>query len=149
MRWLGLAIAVLAVSGCTGERALVTASVISGDRLPTPLTDQPGDPLTGQMIFSARDQGHCVLCHQVSGLDVPFQGNLGPDLTDVATRLDAAQLRLRLVDYQLVRPGTVMPSYFRTHALYQVQDQYRDVPVLEAQSIEDLVAYLSTLGDEA
>ena len=37
-----------------------------------------GDPAIGRAIFSDRESGHCVLCHQVDGLEVPFQGNLGP-----------------------------------------------------------------------
>ena len=70
-----------------------------------------GDPAIGRAIFSDRESGHCVLCHQVDGVEVPFQGNLGPALSDVGARLTEAQIRLRIVDNTKVNPGTVMPSY--------------------------------------
>lgn len=147
MRCLGIAVLLLALCGCNQDERLVPHTAIQGDRIPLPLTQQLGDPDRGKALFASREGGHCVLCHQVSGLDAPFQGNLGPDLTGVADRLDGAQIRLRLVDYSQVKPGTVMPSYFRTRDLYQVQEAYRDLPVLDAKAIEDLVSYLSTLGD--
>jgi sulfur-oxidizing protein SoxX len=41
-----------------------------------------------------------------------------------------------------------MPSYYRTDCLNQVGEPYRGEPALEAQQIEDLVAYLATLDGE-
>jgi sulfur-oxidizing protein SoxX len=143
---VGLSLALLALSACSSEQTLVPESQIVGDAIPGSLTDMPGNAETGLTIFTDRDSGHCILCHQVSGLDVPFQGNLGPDLTTVGIRLDPGQLRLRIVDYQRVRPGTVMPSYYRIHDLHQVDKDQHGKPVLSAQEVEDLVAYLSTLG---
>ncbi|MEL7284632.1 MAG: sulfur oxidation c-type cytochrome SoxX [Pseudomonadota bacterium] len=136
----------LLLAGCHDSTApLVDPADIQGDALPVPLTQSPGDALRGQSVFSNRETGHCVLCHIVDGLDVPFQGNVGPDLTYVANRLTPAQLRLRIVDYQLVRPGTLMPSYYRNHDLYQVGEAYENATILSAQHVEDLVAYLSEL----
>lgn len=143
---VGLSLALLALMACSSEQVLVPESRIVGDAIPDALTDMPGNAETGLAIFTDRERGHCVLCHQVSGLVVPFQGNLGPDLTTVGIRLDPGQLRLRIVDYQRVRPGTVMPSYYRIHDLHQVEEDQRGKPVLSAQEVEDLVAYLSTLG---
>ncbi len=120
-----------------------------GDTIPAPLTSQDGNTENGARIFLDRETGHCVLCHRVDGLDAEFQGNLGPDLSRVGDRLSAAQLRLRLVDYDAVKPNTPMPSYFRTQDLRQVAPAYKDKTVLSAQDIEDLIAYLSGLtGDE-
>ena len=147
-RWL--CVGVLALSACGGASDhLVKPHQITDDTIPEPLTDQPGDPARGELIFTDRDQGHCVLCHVVSGLDVPFQGNVGPDLTYVADRLTPEQVRLRIVDYQIVREGTVMPSYHRIHDLYQVEEVSIGSPLLAAQEVEDLVAYLDTLTSEA
>ncbi|MEO1660579.1 MAG: sulfur oxidation c-type cytochrome SoxX [Pseudomonadota bacterium] len=138
--------AICLLSACSApEVKLVPVGDIVGDRLPEALTGSPGNIERGRTIFSDRDQGHCVLCHIVSELDVSFQGNVGPALSTVGNRLDAAQLRLRIVDYQIVRPSTLMPSYYRTHDLYQVAEAYQGDPVLEAQQVEDLVAYLSQL----
>jgi len=118
---------------------------IVGDTIPAALTDTPGNLENGLRVFSSREGGHCVLCHQVSGLTVEFQGNLGPDLSFVADRLSTEQLRLRLVDYEKVRPGTVMPSYYRIDALNQVGKPYRGQSILSAQEIEDVLVYLGSL----
>ncbi|MEO1405468.1 MAG: sulfur oxidation c-type cytochrome SoxX [Pseudomonadota bacterium] len=142
---LGLVIAAMLTACAPANGALVSAADIDGDRLERPLTQDAGDPQRGQAVFIAREQGHCVLCHVVENLDVEFQGNVGPTLTSVADRLDPAQLRLRVVDYQIVRPGTLMPSYYRIHDLYQVGEHFQNAPVLSAQDVEDVVAYLGTL----
>ena len=135
---------VLALVSCgdTGPR-LVSESQIIGDAIPAALTDLPGDAERGAEIFVDRERGHCVLCHAIEGLEAEFQGNVGPDLSLVADRLSAGQLRLRITDYQIVRPGTLMPSYYRNHDLYQVAEAYQDVPILTAQEVEDLISYLS------
>ncbi len=125
-----------------GNAPLISGEKIVGDAIPLPLVDGGGDLDRGETLFAAREAGHCVLCHVVSGLDAEFQGTIGPDLTSVGDRLSLGQIRLRIVDYELVRPGTLMPSYYRTHDLYQVEAQYRDTPILSAQDIEDIVAYL-------
>ena len=104
-----------------------------------------GDPAIGRAIFSDRESGHCVLCHQVDGLEVPFQGNLGPALSDVGARLTEAQIRLRIVDNTKVNPGTVMPSYYRMTDLHQVGRAYQGETVLSAAEVEHLVAWLSQL----
>ncbi len=147
---LWLCVGMVALSACEGANDhLVKPRKIIGDTIPEPLTDQPGDPARGELIFSDRDQGHCVLCHVVSGLEVPFQGNVGPELTYVGDRLTSEQIRLRIVDYQIVREGTVMPSYYRIHDLYQVEEESVGSPLLAAQEVEDLVAYLDTLTSKA
>jgi len=146
MKWLA-SVSGLCLMACApaAPDRLVAGNGINGDRIPIALTDKVGDAARGQSIFSDRDKGHCVLCHQVAGLDTPFQGDVGPELSGVGDRLDAGQLRLRIVDYQLVLPGALMPSYYRIHDLYQVQERYADTPILLAQQVEDLVAYLSDL----
>ena len=122
---------------------MVTDTQIVGDAIPTRLSADPGLAERGREIFIDRERGHCVLCHAVDGLEAEFQGNVGPDLSSVGDRLSPGQLRLRIVDYQIVRPGTLMPSYYRIHDLYQVADQYQDEPILTAKEVEDLVTYLS------
>ena len=143
-----LLLGLLAVSGCNGASdRLVSQDLIIEDTLPTPLTETPGSAARGEAVFINRSQGHCVICHQVAGLGIPFQGNAGPSLTDAGSRLSPEQLRLRIVDYQLIRDDTLMPSYYRIHDLYQVEEASLGEPILTAQDIEDLVAYLSALKD--
>ena len=93
-----------------------------------------------------REGGHCILCHQVKGLEADFQGNVGPELSDVGARLSAGQIRLRIVDASRINPDIVMPSYHRVKDLRQVAPEFADKPVLSAQEVEDLVSYLETLG---
>lgn len=139
-------LAVTGVAACGGsDQALVSPDLITGDAISQPLTTMPGDVERGEMLFVDRDQGHCILCHKVDGLAAEFQGDVGPDLSIVGARLSPEQLRLRVVDYQLVRPGTLMPSYYRIHDLYQVGEAYAGETILAAQDIEDIVAYLSGL----
>ena len=143
MRRAGL-VAALVLAGCNGEPgALVPEGKIVNDTIPVSLTDRPGDTERGARIFVDRGAGHCVLCHQIQGLTAEFQGNVGPDLSRVGERLSPEQLRLRLVDYQTVKPGAVMPSYYRRHDLYNVGADYAGETVLSAQDVEDLVAYLA------
>lgn len=132
------------VAACGKEAPSVLSDTgIVGDTIPVSLTGKRGDALRGKAVFAEREQGHCILCHGVESLDAPFQGNVGPDLTDVGDRLSPAQIRLRIVDYEKVKPDVLMPSYFRTEGLHQVGSEYAGKPALDAGSIEDLVAYLS------
>jgi sulfur-oxidizing protein SoxX len=40
-----------------------------------------------------------------------------------------------------------MPSYYRMDGLERVGRNWRDKPILSAEQIEDIVAYLATLRD--
>jgi sulfur-oxidizing protein SoxX len=72
-------------------------------------------------------------------------GNVGPPLAGVGARLDAAALRTRIEDSTRLNPDTIMPSYHRVEGLERVAAEYRGKPVLTAQQVEDVVAYLGTL----
>lgn len=143
MKQLILAGAIVLMSCSEAPAPLVGTNSVVGDAIPQALTKAAGDYDSGEFIFVDRDLGHCILCHVVRGLDAEFQGDVGPDLSGVGDRLDAGQLRLRIVDYQIVRPGTLMPSYYRIHDLYQVGNSFDGKAILSAQDVEDLVAYLS------
>ncbi len=111
-----------------------------------PLTDTPGNPDRGRVLFFDRDAGHCQLCHEVAQAQLRFQGNLGPTLGNVGARLSEAQLRARIVDPKTLNPNSVMPAYFRAQGLNQVAREYQGKSILTAQQIEDIVAYLSSLS---
>ena len=131
------------------KRALIVLAALVVAAAPVlalePLTANRGDPQRGREAVIDRDRGHCLLCHRIAQLDEGFQGNIGPPLSDVGRRLGAAQLRERLVDPTRLDPATVMPAYFRVADLRQVADDYEGRPILSAQEIEDVVAYLQTL----
>jgi sulfur-oxidizing protein SoxX len=121
---------------------------VMNDSIPTPLIALTADQATaasGQAVFAEREAGHCVLCHQVESLSAPFQGNLGPVLSDVGSRLSPGQIRFRLVDPSQLNPTTILPSYYKTDHLRQLPDRYKGQPVLNARQIEQLVIYLTSL----
>jgi sulfur-oxidizing protein SoxX len=102
-----------------------------------------GDPARGREVFVSREGGHCVLCHAVPG--AAAAGNVGPPLAGVGARLDPAQIRFRVADITRLHPDAVMPAFHRTDGLSRVAPAAKGKPVLTAQQVEDVVAYLSGL----
>jgi L-cysteine S-thiosulfotransferase len=120
---------------------------IVGDAIPASLTGTDGDPARGRAIILDRRLGACLLCHSGPFPEEKFQGNLAPDLSGTGSRRSTGQMRLRLVDATRLNPDTIMPSYYRVDGLTRVGDAWRGKPILGAQQIEDVVAFLSTLRD--
>jgi sulfur-oxidizing protein SoxX len=119
---------------------------VSGDAIVRPLTGTPGDPARGQRIVGNRALGLCLLCHRGPFPD-EAQGTLAPDLAGAGARWSEGQLRLRIVDARRLNPASIMPSYYSTDALERVGSSWRGQPVLDAQQVEDVVAFLRTLRD--
>lgn len=84
-----------------------------------------------------------MLCHRAPGVEQA--GNVGPPLGGIGTRLSAAELRLRVADITQVYPDSVMPTFHRTQGMKRVARSYEGKPVLDAQQVEDVVAWLGTL----
>jgi sulfur-oxidizing protein SoxX len=135
-------------------RSVVVALAIAGlvgpagadDGLPS-LTGARGDPTRGRAIVASRQVGLCLLCHSGPFPEERFQGNLAPDLAGAGRRWSEAQLRLRIVDPARINPVTIMPAYHRSEGLVRVAPAFRGKPVLTAEQIEDVVAFLMTLKD--
>jgi sulfur-oxidizing protein SoxX len=124
----------------------------SHEALPDSLTGAKGDPARGRGIVASRQVGLCLLCHSGPFPEERFQGNLAPDLTGAGKRWSEGQLRLRIVDSGRLNPATIMPAYHRTEGPgtegpVRVAPAWRGKPVLSAQQIEDVVAFLMTLRD--
>jgi sulfur-oxidizing protein SoxX len=117
------------------------------DAIPASLTGTRGDPGRGRAIVVAR-QNTCLLCHSGPFPEERFQGNLSPSLKGTGARWNEGQLRLRLVDASRLNAHTIMPSYYRIEGLNRVAPAWRGKPILSAEQIEDVVAYLATLRDE-
>jgi L-cysteine S-thiosulfotransferase len=115
------------------------------DRIEAPLDGLSGDPGRGRAIVLNRQKGLCLLCHSGPFPEQRSQGDLAPDLAGVGARLDIAQLRLRIVDSRRIDPASIMPAYYRTEGLTRVAAPFRGKPILGAQDVEDVVAFLSTL----
>ena len=119
---------------------------VVGDGIPESLTGKPGDPAHGRALVLERTST-CILCHSGPFPETRFQGDLAPNLAGAGNRWSASQLRLRLVDASRLNPATIMPSYYRVDGLLRVGQSWRDKPILSAEQIEDIVAYLTTLRD--
>lgn len=151
MRALSVAaMTVAAVVAIAGGRAAAQAPPplaafdVVVDAVPRSLTGRPGDAERGRAIAFDPLRGNCSICHAIPP-ETRFHGDLGPSLDGVAGRLSEGEMRLRMIDSRRVNADTIMPSYYRVAGLVRVGGAFRDRPVLSAEDIEDLVAFLSTL----
>ncbi|UWP93598.1 sulfur oxidation c-type cytochrome SoxX [Aliiroseovarius crassostreae] len=117
------------------------------------LTGVPGDVMEGAKVVSTKSMGNCIACHEITDLaDVPFHGEVGPLLDGAGDRWTAAELRGILVNAKVLFEDTVMPSFYKTDGFNRLGKAYTGKahegevePLLSAQQIEDVVAYLMTL----
>jgi sulfur-oxidizing protein SoxX len=138
-----LAAALLALPCPAGAQTLRPYAVV-GDAIPEPLTNTRGDVARGRALVVERSST-CILCHSGPFPEQKFQGDLAPDLSGSGNRWSEGQLRLRLVDASRLNAATIMPSYYIVDGLNRVGTLWRGKPVLSAEQIEDIVAYLVTL----
>jgi sulfur-oxidizing protein SoxX len=120
---------------------------ILGDAIPVSLTGAIGDPVRGRAIVIDRRLGACLLCHTGPFPEEKFQGTLAPDVSGAGSRWSEGQLRLRLVDPTRLNPDTIMPAYYRVEGLTRVGLAWRGKPILTAEQIEDVIAFVSTLRE--
>jgi sulfur-oxidizing protein SoxX len=140
-----LAAAAFALTDATSAQELRSYTV-TDDAIPQSLTGMPGDAARGRALVLDRTST-CILCHNGPFPEVKFQGDLAPDLAGAGSRWSESQLRLRLVDASRLNPVTIMPSYYRLDGLDRVGSAWRGRPILSAEQIEDIVAYLTTLRE--
>jgi L-cysteine S-thiosulfotransferase len=120
---------------------------VVGDAIPLSLTGEEGNAERGRAIVVNRQVGLCLLCHSGPFPEQKFQGTLAPDLKGAGSRSSEGQLRLRIVDASRLKADTMMPSYYRLDGLTRVAPAFQGKPVLTAEQIEDVVAYLATMRD--
>jgi sulfur-oxidizing protein SoxX len=135
------------ISPLAAAETVVRPYMIVGDGIPASLTGSSGQAERGRAIVTNRQVGLCLLCHSGPFPEEKLQGTLAPDLAGAGARSSEAQLRLRLVDSTRLNPQTIMPAYFRVDELNRVAEPFRGKPVLTAEQIEDVVAFLATLRD--
>jgi L-cysteine S-thiosulfotransferase len=140
-----LAGALLALPGLAAADELRRYAIV-GDAIPEPLTNARGDATRGRALVVERTST-CILCHNGPFPEQQFQGDLAPSLAGAGSRWSEGQLRLRLVDGSSLNEATIMPSYYRVDGLSRVGPTWRGKPILSAEQIEDIVAYLVTLRE--
>lgn len=119
------------------------------------LTGVAGDPENGVVIMTNRGKGNCIACHEVPALaDYPFHGEVGPILEGIGEYRTEAELRGIIANAKMSFPDTVMPAFYKSSGFYRPGDKFTGkagqeplAPLLTAQEVEDVVAYLLTLKD--
>ncbi len=124
----------------------VNAQAITGDSIFESLSTQPGDSVRGRAIVASRQTGLCLLCHSGPFPEERFQGNLAPELKASVARLNAPQLRARIVNAAYFNSQTIMPAYYQTSHLNRVAPKFAGQTILNGQEIEDVVTFLMTLN---
>jgi L-cysteine S-thiosulfotransferase len=139
--------AAMVLSDAAADGELLRPYGIVGDAIPASLTGTAGDAARGRAVVLDRQLGACLLCHTGPFAEEKFQGTLAPDLSGAGSHWSEGELRLRLVDATRLNPNTIMPPYYRVDGLTRVGDRWRGGPILTAEQIEDVVAFLMTLRD--
>ncbi len=154
MRNLTTAIAAFLLAGSAYAEPVAPSDVVFEDgAIPVSLTGTPGDPVAGREVMIARGLGNCVACHTAEAYaDVPFHGEVGPPLDFVGERWTEAELRGIIADAKMMFDGTIMPSFYKNAGYIRPGNAFTGKaaegelpPLLSAQQVEDVVAYLMTI----
>ncbi len=144
----------LATLPAASETAPAEVAYVEG-AIATSLTGTPGDPENGMKVMTTAAKGNCVACHVIAAMPkVQFPGNIGPALDGVAARYDEAHIRGLVANAKMTFEGTFMPAFYKTEGFNRATNGYTGkapegplMPILTAQEIEDVVAYLVTLKE--
>lgn len=123
---------------------------IDNGTLDTSLTGEPGDAEKGRQWFANRRLGNCLACHANADLSEElFHGEIGPELDGIADRYGEAELRAIIVNAKSVfGEQTIMPAFYSVETGARTQEKFQGKTILEAQQVEDVVAYLKTLKED-
>ena len=147
---VGVAVALVSPAVSQVERSLTPFDVVVAAgvaAIPSPLSGKPGNPKEGEKVVAERSLGNCLSCHEIDALRrEEFHGDIGPSLDGVARRWDTGTLRMIVVNAKKVfGDETVMPAFYRVDGLNRVRPEFLGKPILTAQQVEDVVAFLATL----
>lgn len=157
MKHLGYAaVATFAMATALSAAEINPAKVAYEDgAVASSLTGKPGDPANGRMIVGSKSFGNCIACHEVTDLkDEPFHGEIGPMLDGAGDRWTEAELRGIVANAKIMFEDTMMPAFYKADGFIRPGNAYTGEaaddtfgPILTAQQIEDVVAYLITLKE--
>lgn len=151
---------IAAVVTCT-TMGMAAAEVVAPDEVhyedgavEASLTGTPGNPDNGRDLMN-KGAGNCIACHQVSALsEFPFHGEIAPPLDGAGSRWSEAELRGIVANAKMMFEGTMMPSFYKVSGFIRPGDAYTGkaakelTPLLTAQEVEDVVAFLKTLTED-
>ncbi len=154
---LGLGLLIAFGAGVALAEAVKPTDVVYEDgAVSVSLSGVAGDVENGAVLMN-KGAGNCIACHAVSALsDLPFHGEIGPPLDGAADRWSQAELRGIVANAKITFEGTMMPAFYKTEGFTRLGDAYTGKahadgevqPLLTAQDIEDVVAFLMTLKEE-
>ena len=150
-----LVVASIAFAGAAMADGMAPGDVVYADgAVSQSLTGVAGDPASGREIIISKSMGNCIACHGAQAfLDAPWHGEVGPPLDGVGDRWTEAELRGIIANAKMMFEGTVMPSFYKVDGFVRPGDGYTGKPatsiepILTAQQIEDVVAFLATLKE--
>lgn len=154
---IGVACLMLGAGAAVAETAPQAVQYDEYGAVAASLTGAAGDPIEGRLVVSTKSMGNCVSCHAITELsDVAFHGEVGPVLDGVADRWNEAELRGIVANAKMTYDGTIMPSFYKDTGYIRPGDEFTGKaatsdplpPLLTAQQVEDVVAYLMTLKEE-
>lgn len=147
--------ALVLVAGSAVAETLPGDVVYEDGAVAESLTGVAGDPAAGMTVMTTRGLGNCIACHEVTALkDAPFHGEVGPMLDGAGDRWSEAELRGIVSNAKMLFEGTIMPAFYKTNGYIRPGNAFTGKaaegdlpPLLTAQQIEDVVAYLLTLNE--
>lgn len=118
------------------------------------LSGAPGNAENGPALMN-KGKGNCIACHETPSLaQFPFHGEIGPMLEFPGDTWSEAELRGIVANAKNTFPDTMMPAFYKTSGFIRPGNGYTGKaaeepinPILSAQDIEDIVAYLLTLKE--
>ena len=151
---LGMAISAFGAGLAMAEVAPENVTFTDG-AIAESLSGAAGNPEDGKKVFSTAALGNCVACHAAEiTKDIPFPGTVGPALDGAADRWTEAELRGIVAKAKMTFDGTIMPSFYQTSGYIRPGNAYTGnagteplPPILTAQQVEDVVAFLLTFKE--
>ncbi len=140
--------AILLTGPAVAQTPALVSFEIKDQAIAASLTGAKGDPKKGEAVVVNRLQGNCLACHVVTRTRPrALSRQHWPDPRRRRRPPERGEIRLRLVDGTKINPETMMPSFYRIDGLNRVLPNFRGKPVLTAEQVEDVVAYLLTLKE--
>ena len=127
------------------DRRVVAYQIVNARAIPASLTGLNGDAEAGRQLYFDRERTGCSGCHGSPGgpgaeADADDKG--APSLAGLNARMSEGTIRLWLVAPAVLAPETRMPTYYEIGQRTDPNDPRFGEPLLGADEIENLVAYL-------
>ena len=142
------ATAAFGMSMASAETVTPSAVAFSDGSVAQSLTGVAGNAAAGRDVFANRKLGNCLACHMNEDWsEQSFHGEVGPPLDGVADRWSEAELRGIVTNAKMMFPDTLMPAFYVDSGFERTLAKFEGKSILNAQQVEDIVAYLQTLSE--